>query len=757
MCSSQGRLFEEPPSWEQVDQSEIPIAEVVFVEGPRDAYSYRVPPHLVDSVAPGKRVSVPLGERKTLLTGYCLSVKHRRWNGKPLKEVRSVLDARTLLSPDLIQLALWMSDFYLCGLGQAMEAVVPSGVRGKAGTKEQTYLSAAPDAAPALHEKSLRGKQREVLQRLIDLRVPQSPKDLAEAVGCTQAPILALRKKGLILATQERVRIHHSDSPVLPQSEPHTMNLDQSKAVEAIVSAMHENRQETILLHGVTGSGKTEVYIRAIEEVVSFGRQAIVLVPEISLTPQTQERFRSRFRRVAVLHSHLSPGERHWQWERIERDQVDVVVGARSAVFAPAPRLGLIVIDEEHEASFKQDSTPRYHARETALERTRLCGVPLVLGSATPSLESWQEAVSGKFRLVTLANRVNLRSLPAVRIIDLCAEKDHHISGAISRPLHQAMLAALRADEQVILLLNRRGSATHVQCYECGEALVCPNCSITLTHHKKERKVLCHYCEYEAAPPSSCPHCRRSGLHYGGIGTQRLEEEVKARFPEYPCLRMDADTMAKPGSHERALDAFRRGDARILLGTQMIAKGLDFPKVTVVGVVNADTGIHLADFRAAERTFQLITQVAGRGGRGEIAGRVLVQTRLPDHYAVQAAARHDFMSFCRQELPVREKYGFPPYRHLVRMIVRSLNGQAARAFAQECVRRISGLEEHPLIRLMGPSPAPVSQLRGKYRFHLLALSKDRTVLHSAFRKLYQDLAVPKDVEWVLDVDPLDMI
>ena len=398
---------------------------------------------------------------------------------------------------------------------------------------------------------------------------------------------------------------------------PHRLTDDQAMALKAIAAALDSREQRTLLLHGVTGSGKTEVYIQAIEKVVGFGRQAIVLVPEISLTPQTVARFRERFDDVAVLHSHQSDVERHREWRRIAAGGVQVVVGARSAVFAPTPHLGLVIIDEEHETSFKQETAPRYHAREVALERTRDLGIPLVLGSATPSLESWHHAQQGRYELIDMPRRVSGRSLPGVQVVDMTEERR---SGPgrflLSRRLQQTMEAVLRDRGQIILMLNRRGYSTHLQCPACAEVVKCPECDTALTYHRAGDAALCHWCDFRAAPPESCPACKDNNIRYSGSGTQQLEAAVNARFPNESCLRMDTDTMRRRGSHERALDAFRRGDHSILLGTQMIAKGLDFPNVTLVGVINADVALHRPDFRAAERTFQLVTQVAGRNRAG---------------------------------------------------------------------------------------------------------------------------------------------
>jgi primosomal protein N' (replication factor Y) len=493
---------------------------------------------------------------------------------------------------------------------------------------------------------------------------------------------------------------------------------------------------------------------------VRFGRQAILLVPEISLTPQTVGRFRARFDRVAVLHSHLSDVERHEHWRRIARGEVEVVVGARSAIFAPTPHLGLIVLDEEHESTFKQESAPRYHARDVAVRRAADQNVPLVLASATPSLESWHRARRGEFRLVEMPRRVLNLPMPAVRTIDLRNEVHNKASrGAISRPLHRAMDEALREGGQVILLLNRRGHSTHIQCPACGHSLRCPACDLALTFHRQDSSAVCHYCDYHAAAPTKCPECNYAGIRFSGLGTQKLEAEVRARFPDHPCLRMDTDSMRGRGSHEQALTGFREGRQRILLGTQMIAKGLDFPNVTLVGVVNADTAMHLPDFRAAERTFQLVTQVAGRTGRGPKGGRVLVQTLSPDAPAIVAAVRHDLPAFAGQELPHREALGYPPYAAMVRIVVRGPSQRSAQTLADEIARRLreAGDRESNAIRILGPAPAPMAKLRGNFRYQLQLQAPEGELLRSVVRQATAGLKPPDDVAWTVDVDPLDMM
>lgn len=760
MGDQQQHLFDDDPApWELDSQAEQRVATVVFAEPPHGPFDYLIPQQFID-LRPGGRLRVPLGRGNRSLIGYCVDVQTRPRAGRPLKDIRSLIDSQPLLSPSMIELTKWLADYYLCSWGQAIEAVLPASVRGQAGTREKTFLSLPTSVAAKLTQLKLPAKQAAVLQELFSSSQPLTANQLAARVGCTHAPINALRKKGLIADEIRRVQQQSHDIAPEPLTKSLVLNDDQAIALKAAIDSLHSQSQRTILIHGITGSGKTEVYIQAIEEVIRFGRQGIVLVPEISLTPQTRQRFRARFERVSVLHSHLSAAERAWHWNQIAQGQVDVVVGARSAIFAPLPHLGLIVIDEEHDSSFKQDTAPRYHAREVAVHRTQMERIPLILGSATPSLEAWYEARQGRSQLIELPRRVRDRPLPDVATIDLRNEfRNRQSRGAVSRQLHTAIGAALKENGQVILLLNRRGYATSIQCPACGHVVRCEDCDIALTHHRQTDKAVCHYCDYEIDAPPVCPECKFEGIRYAGLGTQKLEAEIRARFREATVLRMDSDTMQRPGSHEEALNKFREGDIQILLGTQMIAKGLDFPNVTLVGVINADTALHFPDFRAAERTFQLVTQVAGRTGRGEKGGRVLVQTFSPEHPAIQAALRHDFPAFARQELPIREQYGYPPQKKLIRFIVRGPQEMTTEQFAEQVADSLRDAVEQQQLqaRVLGPAPAPLAKLRGKFRFHILVRAEDLDPLRTLAREITGSLRPPEEVQWVVDIDPLDML
>ncbi len=757
----QSRLFDDdaaPQPWELAADQDQVVAQIVFDRPLETAYSYLVPDALRELVQVGTRVRAPLGRGDRLATGFCVGIEPGGQGGRRLKAIAEVLDRRPLVSSQMLQLTRWMAERYLCTWGQVLNAVVPAGVRKQAGTREITCYQPADGAAERLAELRLTAKQRAVLDVLLAAGQPLPVDELSLRADCGAGPIRALHDKGLITPLRRRTDPGAVDLPPLPPQPDLKLNADQHAALAEILRRLRAREHATLLLHGVTGSGKTEVYIQAIREVVSYGRQAILLVPEISLTPQTIRRFRARFPSVAVLHSHLSDAERHAHWEQISQGRVQVVVGARSAVFAPTPHLGLIVIDEEHETTFKQSSTPRYHAREVARERARREHVPLILGSATPTLESMLRATRKEDVLLSLPERVERRPLPPIVIVDTRNDPLIAKGHAVGRALQNSMQTALKNDGQVILFLNLRGYSTILWCHRCGGGVNCPNCDITVTWHKDRGKVVCHNCEYEAPRPPVCPQCGLPGLKYLGTGTQRLEQEVRAKFPGVSAVRMDSDAMKKPGSHDTALEAFREGKVRILLGTQMIAKGLDFPNVTLVGVIDADTLLRQPDLRASERTFQLIAQVAGRTGRGEKGGRVLVQTSSPDDPVIRAASRHDYLGFVQQELSHRRELELPPFTHLARVILRGSPEDAVQAEARrlaavvrDCAARVS-----PDVRIVGPAPAPILKLRNQYRYHFRLQAAAVESIQRLWRAAAPHMIPAGDVELTIDIDPLDM-
>ena len=742
------------------------FAEVVFDRPLDHAYTYAVPEALREAVAVGKRVQAPFGKGDKPTVGYCVGLSSNAPE-RPVKELRKVIDDEALLTPNLMRLTRWMADYYLCGWGQVLNAVVPAGAREQAGSRSLTFLEAVPEAELPQPLPPLTARQTAALAQLRGAGKPVEARQLARQVRCGPGPLDALVEKGYARRTVRRVDCFHDSTEEEPAeaATPITLNADQLRAWAPIEQAARAGGFHAFLLHGVTGSGKTEIYLRAIEEVVRRGKEALVLVPEISLTPQTIQRFRGRFGEVAVLHSHLGNAERGGHWRRVAAGQVQVIVGARSAIFAPAQRLGLIVIDEEHEGTFKQENTPRYHARDVGVMRARLENVPILLGSATPSLESWHNAQRGQYTLLSLPNRVLDRPLPQVGLIDLRHAPGTGYTGALSQQLERAMRDALKAGGQVMLLLNRRGYATHVFCPACGHVEACRFCDLALTYHREREVLLCHYCGYEQAPPEQCPQCGQNQVRYQGLGTEKLQGEIERKFPGFVVRRMDSDTMRRPGSHARVLRAFREGLIHILLGTQMIAKGLDFPNVTLVGVVNADVGLHIPDFRSAERTFQLLAQVAGRAGRGPRGGQVLVQTFNPEQPCVALAATHDYLGFVAQELAHRQAHQYPPYQRLARLIVRSRDRDLAGNFAERLagaftavLRGRSKPETGPAeVRLLGPAEAPVFRLKGYYRFHFQLQSPSSALLHQLVRSVIHTVRPPSGVEFTLDIDPLNML
>ncbi|MFQ3651562.1 MAG: primosomal protein N' [Gemmataceae bacterium] len=736
------------------------FAEVVFDRPLDQTFTYGVPADLAPRLAVGTRLQVPFGRGNRSVVGYCVGISEQT-PGRSVKCISNVLDEQPLLTETLLRLTRWMADYYLCAWGQVIHAVVPAGARHSAGSIKRAYLELVPEAEiPA----KLSPRQRAVLEVLRDSGKPLDARAVQRQVNCGIGVIRTLLQRGLIRQLVKRLDRELTATEENDESPLRELNPHQLAVVEALRPTLDKPTFKPFLLYGVTGSGKTEVYMRAIEQTLAQGKQALVLVPEISLTPQTVRRFAGRFGDVAVLHSHLGDAERGVHWRRVYNGQARVIVGARSGVFAPARELGLLIVDEEHETSFKQDTTPRYHGRDVAVMRARLENIPIVLGSATPSLESWHNAQKGNYTLLTLPQRVSSRPLPPVRLIDMRRQAPQKgRPTALSEPLVEAMKRALADGGQVMLLLNRRGFSTHVHCPSCGHVESCRFCDLVLTYHKQREVLLCHYCSYEQEPVHTCPACGQSAIRYQGFGTQKLEAELQQRFPGLVVRRMDSDTMRRAGSHARTLAAFRRGEIHILLGTQMIAKGLDFPNVTLVGVINADMGLHLPDFRSGERTFQLLTQVSGRAGRGPRGGQVLVQTFSPEHPCIQHAATHDYDKFVEGELAQRREHAYPPFQRMARLIVRGLDEEVARQFSERLAAAFTaameqlGQTEPVTVRVLGPAEAPVFRLQGYYRYHFQLQSPSAAMLHRMLRQVLPKFTPPRDVEIHLDVDPFNMM
>jgi len=707
-------------------------------------FHYLAPEELKSSLAVGSRVLVPFGSRR--VTGTVVGFPPRSVQ-EGLKTIIEVLGDP--LSPDLVKLARWMADYYLHPLGLSIETMVP-GALGTAKVKKNKYLSLCSGD----HDVTIiRGpKQSELLLLLCDRQVIP----WEELGGFSSATIKALVERGMAEII-ERVAEEAAGSGEFIADSPPKLMPEQEEAVRKIGASAAAGMFDVFLLHGVTGSGKTEVYLHCIAALAGNGKGAIVLVPEIALTPQLLGRFRKRFgNRVAVLHSGLTDRERADEYRRIGAGLVDVAIGARSAVFAPFPSLGLVVVDEEHENSYKQDEGLRYHARDVAVMRAKYQDAVCVLGSATPSLESYYNARAGKYRYLLIANRVDHRPMPLVEIVDL---KGLPRVSVYSPALISAVQQRLDKKEQTLLLLNRRGFSSVLICGDCGKVIQCPSCSVSLTFHKSERKLKCHYCDFHMPPPATCPVCGGINLKPLGTGTQKVEEEVAALFPGAAVARMDSDTTRGRDAYDRVLGLVDRGEIDILLGTQMIAKGHDFPAVTLVGAVDADVGLNLPDFRSAEKTFQLITQAAGRAGRGSAAGEVIIQTMNPGHYSLRHSMTHDYEGFYQEEIAYRSELGYPPVRRIVKIEVKSSQEKIAAGAAMTARDRIRTLLKGRETALLGPAPSPIAKVRGKHRFQMLLLSPKRETLRMLAleaRKAVEE-KYGRKVQVIVDVDPVNLM
>ena len=617
-------------------------------------------------------------------------------------------------------------------------------------------LSRAPAQAAMLRriaEACAGAKGGEV--RTADLR--------SEAKGAGAA-LRALLARGLALCEQ-RAAPRDLGAGTVPRDSQPELSADQIDSLAAILASIRGEEGKRFLLQGVTGSGKTEVYLSAVAETIALGKQALVLVPEIMLTHQIVRSLRARFGdALAVLHSGLRPGERLEQWQRLQRGDTPIAVGARSALFAPLERLGLIAIDEEHDSAYKNDEGFRYHARDLARRRAKASGCTLILGSATPSLETRHAADSGKLTLLSLPRRIGDRPLPAVELVDLARERERAPRGRkiiLTQPLRKALKQTLLEGGQSILFLNRRGFSTKVMCFDCGHAEHCKNCEVALVYHATEQRLRCHYCDYNKPPSDNCEGCGAPDTALLGVGTQRLEEEVRGFMPGARLARLDRDTARRRGYTESVLAGLRAGEIDILIGTQMVAKGHDFPGVRLVGVIMADLGLHMPDFRAAERTFQLLTQVAGRAGRAAAPGRVIVQSFVPNHYAIRAAQMHDFEAFYAEEIEQRASLGYPPFGHLAHLVISTPDETQARETTESlagALRQAIRRGETPPVEVLGPAPSPLPRLRGKYRFQLLIKAPDEGAVHAAARQLADRIAkLPRAVQASLDVNPGNML
>jgi len=704
---------------------------------------YLVPETLADRVGVGSRVRVPFRDKSTLAT-VVAALDHSEAEG--IRPIEAVIGEAPILSEQLLELARWISAYYCCPIETVMRSLLPQVIRrAEVGWKKQLFVRPARKIDNEEIEKLRKRapRQAELLEVIAQLEGAMRAADLLRHTSLDNQTLRALVRRGLAeLHEEAAVRDPHADEQFIATSNL-VLNDEQSLALKRITQALDSPEDaRPILLHGVTGSGKTEIYLQAIRAALERGRSAIVLVPEISLTPQTVEGFKGRFAEaqdaVAVLHSHLSEGERHDEWHKIHSGRARIAIGPRSAVFAPLKSLGLIVVDEEHENTYKQEEAPRYHARDVAVVRAKIEKCVVVLGSATPSLESYHNATTGKYRLATLTQRVDEKQMPLMRVVDLRQERRKERAIAIlSGKLRGAIADRLEKREQTILFLNRRGFSTSLLCTNCGEARNCPNCSVALTFHRHVARLSCHLCGHTAAVPKKCPACGKDALIYAGFGTEKVESTVSQIFPKAAVRRMDADSMTRKEAYRETLRSFRAGKIEILVGTQMIAKGLHFPNVTLVGIINADLALHLPDFRAGERTFQLLTQVAGRAGRGETPGEVFVQTYTPFSPSIQFARHHDFAGYFQQEL----EFG---------------HEERAKFSAETLMRRLKE-SLSPEFILGDPMPAPLEKLQGEFRFHILIRGEAIMRLSRLVRETLNKLPFPEDVTVTVDVDPYQLL
>ncbi len=782
-------------------------------------FDYLVPASLTAVIEVGSRVKVPFGPRKVLGYIIGLK-EESELNRSKLKPIDELIDLDPVISTELLNLSKWLATHTLAYEIDALQVMLPAAMRAKyekvivvdepeqiedeafkrflAGRKRiplkeaeaSGLLTTVKDYVKqgiitvdtAIRQQTAVKKVRmiqiadkETLETLL-ASIQQnakkqielmhwmiehagetiSAKQLMEQSGIQAAILKAVIEKGA--ATEELAEVYRE--PELPQLKdtaiPVRLTEEQAVALARITDSFDKRKPETFLLHGITGSGKTEVYLRAIKHVLDQGKEAIVLVPEISLTPQMTARFKERFGPlVAVMHSGLSSGEKFDEWRKIQRGEVKVVVGARSAIFAPFENIGLIILDEEHESTYKQEDTPRYHARDVAIKRSEYYNCPVILGSATPSLESYARASKGVYSLLTLSKRAKDQELPAVTVVDMREELRNGNRSMFSLPLADAVRIRLEKGEQTVLFLNKRGFSSFVLCRDCGTVVECPNCDISLTYHRANERLKCHYCGHEERVPLQCPQCESEHIRFFGTGTQKAQEEIAKLFPEARVIRMDVDTTRQKGAHERLLRQFSEGQADILLGTQMIAKGLDFPNITLVGVLAADTTLHLADFRAAEKTFQLMTQVSGRAGRHDLAGEVFIQTYTPEHYAIELSKAQHYEPFYQLEMATRRQYGYPPYYYVTLVQFTHEDLLKVADYAEKGTRY---LKEHLSQKtvVIGPTASAISRVNNRYRYQCLIKYKKEPKLTETLQqliKIYRTDWIKSGLIMTVDVEP----
>ncbi|WP_404351435.1 primosomal protein N' [Sutcliffiella horikoshii] len=781
------------------------------------AFDYEIPVKWHGFIQPGMRVNVPFGPRQ--IQGFVVDVKDNTTVPKT-RPITSLIDIQPILTQELMQLADWLRDHTLCFTISAYQAMLPAALKAKyekwliardlvgvpselqpffhasnrvkfeemAGTShfktikhliEGDVLEVYYEVKDKLSKKTrkvieLQGSKEALLEakekisaraaaqhKLLDFLLETNnekmdKKTLLEELQIGTSAIGALVKLGILKESDEEIYRDPYENREFEKSQALSLTYQQQEAIIPILNSIEQHTHEAYVMFGVTGSGKTEVYMQAVDAVLKQGKEAIVLVPEIALTPQMVNRFKSRFGSdVAVMHSGLGMGEKYDEWRKIHRKEVKVVVGARSAIFAPFENVGIIIIDEEHETSYKQEDTPRYHARDIALERGRYHQCPVVLGSATPTLETFARASKGVYKLLTMDKRMSEQGMPAVEIVDMREELREGNRSMFSRSLLEKLQDRLERGEQSVLFLNKRGYSSFVMCRDCGYVVECPHCDISLTYHRSSNQMKCHYCGYEEPVRSTCPSCESEHFRFFGTGTQKVEEELTKLLPQARVIRMDVDTTSRKGSHEKLLQQFGDRKADILLGTQMIAKGLDFPYVTLVGVLTADTMLNVPDFRSSEKTFQLLTQVSGRAGRHELAGEVVVQTYSPEHYSVELAGTHNYLEFYQKEMQIRKLHQYPPFYFLA--LVTVTHQELTKVVTvTEKITHFLNMQLSDEAVILGPVASPIARIKDRYRYQCIIKYKREPNLHAALKTVIEKYQTQMDQEKLavhIDLNP----